>query len=91
MLEEAHRTYPAPAAVDQEHVFPAKRRGPHRAQGAEHAHLCVRALTARRSVTRTQTSNFTLHHFETASGLRFVLNTDHETGDLRSNLRNIYR
>jgi len=37
-----------------------------------------------------KTDAFTLHHFETASGLRFVLNTDRNTADLRSNLVEIY-
>mmetsp|Transcript_49693 Transcript_49693/g.85029 ORF Transcript_49693/g.85029 Transcript_49693/m.85029 type:complete len:106 (-) Transcript_49693:209-526(-) len=37
-----------------------------------------------------KTNAFTLHHLETASGLRFVLNTDHATPDLRSNLLDIY-
>jgi hypothetical protein len=37
-----------------------------------------------------KTDTFTLHHFETASGLRFVLNTDRNTADLRSNLVEIY-
>mmetsp|Transcript_48683 Transcript_48683/g.110499 ORF Transcript_48683/g.110499 Transcript_48683/m.110499 type:complete len:145 (+) Transcript_48683:157-591(+) len=37
-----------------------------------------------------KTDTFTLHHLETASGLRFVLNTDRATPDLRSNLLDIY-
>uniref|UniRef100_A0A7S2AMS8 Trafficking protein particle complex subunit n=1 Tax=Octactis speculum TaxID=3111310 RepID=A0A7S2AMS8_9STRA len=37
-----------------------------------------------------KTNNFTLHHLETASGLRFVLNTDGDTGDLRPSLRHIF-
>ena len=38
-----------------------------------------------------KTSRFTLHHLETASGIRFVLNTDSNTvGSLRSNLQHIY-
>ena len=37
-----------------------------------------------------RTDTFTLHHLETKSGLRFVLNTDHATSDLRSSLLEIY-
>jgi trafficking protein particle complex subunit 1 len=37
-----------------------------------------------------RTSGYTLHHFETASGLRFVLNSDNSIGDLRASLRHIY-
>jgi hypothetical protein len=37
-----------------------------------------------------RTNTFTLHHLETLSGLRFVLNTDNDAGDLRPLLRHIY-
>lgn len=37
-----------------------------------------------------QTNTFTLHHLETASGLRFILNTDLATPDLHSNLVDIH-
>lgn len=38
-----------------------------------------------------KTSAFTLHHLETATGFRFVLNTDTNAVDLRPNLKHIYR
>lgn len=37
-----------------------------------------------------KTDKFTLHHYETQSGLRFVLNTDPQTPDLRSSLLDVY-
>lgn len=37
-----------------------------------------------------QTNKFKLNYFETASGLRFVLNTDLQAGDMRECLRHIY-
>lgn len=37
-----------------------------------------------------KTGSYTLHHLETGSGLRFVLNTDNNAGDLRPNLRHLY-
>ena len=37
-----------------------------------------------------KTDTYVCHHFETASGIRFVLNTDRDAGDLRPNLRHIY-
>lgn len=37
-----------------------------------------------------KTNNFTLHQFATASGLRFVLYTDLNVGNLRMNLYHIY-
>lgn len=37
-----------------------------------------------------KTDTFTLHHLETPSGLRIILNTDVNTPDLRSNLLDIY-
>lgn len=37
-----------------------------------------------------KTSTYTLHHLETGSGLRFVLNTDNNAGDLRPNLWHLY-
>ncbi|KAG5192933.1 Sybindin-like protein [Tribonema minus] len=36
------------------------------------------------------TDSYTLNFFETASGLRFVLNTDNRAGDLTAILRHIY-
>lgn len=37
-----------------------------------------------------KTGSYTLHHLETGSGLRFVLNTDNNAGDLRPTLRHLY-
>lgn len=37
-----------------------------------------------------KTNVFTMHQFHTASGLRFVLNTDNHAGDLRQNMYHIY-
>ena len=37
-----------------------------------------------------KTNKFTLHHYETQSGLRFILNTDPQTPDLRSSLADVY-
>ncbi|CAM9681997.1 unnamed protein product, partial [Sphacelaria rigidula] len=37
-----------------------------------------------------KTATYTLHHLETGSGLRFVLNTDNNAGDLRPNLKHLY-
>lgn len=37
-----------------------------------------------------KTDSYTLHHLETGSGLRFVLNTDNNAGDLRPTLRQLY-
>lgn len=37
-----------------------------------------------------KTNVFTMHQFHTASGLRFVLNTDNNSGDLRQNMYHIY-
>lgn len=37
-----------------------------------------------------KTNTFTLHHYETRSGLRFVLNSDVGTPDLHANLVEIY-
>ncbi|CAM9155295.1 unnamed protein product [Discosporangium mesarthrocarpum] len=37
-----------------------------------------------------KTGSYTLHHLETSSGLRFVLNTDNNAGDLRANLHHLY-
>lgn len=37
-----------------------------------------------------KTDAYTLHHLETGSGLRFVLNTDNNAGDLRPTLRHLY-
>lgn len=37
-----------------------------------------------------KTDSYTLHHLETGSGLRFVLNTDNNAGDLRPTLRHLY-
>eukprot|EP00752_Nemacystus_decipiens_P014836 g13208.t1 len=37
-----------------------------------------------------KTASYTLHHLETGSGLRFVLNTDNNAGDLRPTLRHLY-
>lgn len=37
-----------------------------------------------------KTNTFTLHYLQTLSGLRFILNTDNDAGDLRPSLRHIY-
>ena len=37
-----------------------------------------------------QTNRFKLNYFETATGLRFVLNTDPQCGDMRAALQHIY-
>lgn len=37
-----------------------------------------------------RTNAYTLHHYETASGLRFVINTDNSISDLRAPLRHLY-
>ncbi|EWM28399.1 trafficking protein particle complex 1 [Nannochloropsis gaditana] len=37
-----------------------------------------------------RTNAYTLHHFETLTGLRFVLNTDNSIVDMRGHLRHIY-
>ncbi|KAJ8598875.1 hypothetical protein CTAYLR_009967 [Chrysophaeum taylorii] len=37
-----------------------------------------------------KTNSFTMHQFHTASGTRFVLNTDNNAGDLRQNMYHIY-
>ncbi len=37
-----------------------------------------------------RTSAYMLHHFESASGIKLVLLTDKEAGDLRAALRHIY-
>ncbi|CAN0018284.1 unnamed protein product [Phaeothamnion confervicola] len=37
-----------------------------------------------------KTDAYTLHHLETGSGLRFVLNTDSNAGNLRPSLRHLY-
>jgi len=37
-----------------------------------------------------RTNAYTLHHFETMTGLRFVLNTDNSIVDMRGHLRHIY-
>ena len=38
-----------------------------------------------------RTNAYTLHHFETPTGLRFVLNTDNSmAADMRAHLRHIY-
>lgn len=37
-----------------------------------------------------KTGSYTLHHLETGSGLRFVLNTDNNAGDLRPTLGHLY-
>uniref|UniRef100_A0A7S2RBL8 Trafficking protein particle complex subunit n=1 Tax=Rhizochromulina marina TaxID=1034831 RepID=A0A7S2RBL8_9STRA len=46
--------------------------------------------TADAGLSSIQTGNFTLHHLETVTGFRFVLNTDTATTDLRQNLQHIY-
>ncbi|CAM9371319.1 unnamed protein product [Choristocarpus tenellus] len=37
-----------------------------------------------------KTDSYTLHHLETGSGLRFILNTDNNAGNLHSNLEYLY-
>lgn len=39
---------------------------------------------------RYQTGAYTCHHYETPSGLRFILMTDNQAGDLSATLRYIY-
>lgn len=39
---------------------------------------------------RYQTDAYTCHHYETPSGLRFILLTDNQAGDLSATLRYIY-
>jgi hypothetical protein len=39
---------------------------------------------------KVQYAGYSLHHFETASGLRFVMNTDDECIDMRHVLKRIY-
>jgi trafficking protein particle complex subunit 1 len=41
-------------------------------------------------VQRLKASDYTLHYYEVASGLRFVLTSDNEAGDLSPVLRHIY-
>lgn len=38
-----------------------------------------------------RTNNYKLHFFESLSGIKIVLNTDNEVGDLRSQLANLYQ
>ena len=37
-----------------------------------------------------KTNSFTLHHFQSASGIMFVVNSDQDTGDLSESLQHIY-
>ncbi|KAJ0399797.1 hypothetical protein P43SY_002942 [Pythium insidiosum] len=45
---------------------------------------------ASEGLQRFQTNSYTCHHYETPSGLRFILMTDNHAGDLSSVLRHIY-
>jgi hypothetical protein len=46
--------------------------------------------TPMEGLQRYQTDAYTCHHYETPSGLRFVLLTDNQAGDLSAALRYIY-
>ena len=37
-----------------------------------------------------QTNAFTLHHFQSAAGMVFAVNSDPDTGDLYLNLQHVY-
>lgn len=37
-----------------------------------------------------RTNKYTLHYFETATGLKFVLTSDNDTPSLKEELKNIY-
>ncbi|TMW68836.1 hypothetical protein Poli38472_006304 [Pythium oligandrum] len=45
---------------------------------------------ASEGLQRYQTNNYTCHHYETPSGLRFILMTDNQAGDLSAVLRHLY-
>lgn len=47
-------------------------------------------VSAKESFTSYGTSKYKLHFFETATGLKFVLNTDTSVGSLTDTLRNVY-
>lgn len=47
-------------------------------------------VSSKESFTSYSTSKYKLHFFETATGLKFVLNTDTSVGNLTDTLRNIY-
>lgn len=48
------------------------------------------AVKPRDGMLTIKTNVFTMHQFRTASGMRFVLNTDNNAGDLRQNMYHIY-
>lgn len=50
----------------------------------------VQNVTGGEGLNHLRTNAYTLHHYETASGLRFVINTDNSISDLRASLRHIY-
>jgi hypothetical protein len=63
------------------------------AAAAAAAAVIALSTAARRhteGVYRIKTKAFTLHHFETATGLHFVVNSDPATDDLRPHLQHIY-
>ena len=47
-------------------------------------------VSTKESFTSYGTTKYKLHFFETATGLKFVLNTDTSVGSLNDTLRNIY-
>ncbi|KAI9995797.1 hypothetical protein PInf_012865 [Phytophthora infestans] len=48
------------------------------------------ASTVPESMHRYQTNSYTCHQYETPSGLRFVMMTDNQAGDMTPTLRYIY-
>ncbi|EQC37304.1 hypothetical protein SDRG_05525 [Saprolegnia diclina VS20] len=48
------------------------------------------STTSSQSLKTFKTDTYTCHHLETASGLRFILTSDNNTGDLQDVLQHLY-